>query len=81
MKDSIKIFISFLKENKCYAKYKDNFFIQNQFTTFGEFINANKLESFILNAFIWSNTEEGICYWSHINDLWNIFKYKNKISK
>lgn len=81
MKDSVKIFISFLKENKCYAKYKDNFFIQNQFTTFGEFIIKNKLESFISNAFIWSKTEEGIWYWSNIRELWDIFIHKNKISK
>lgn len=81
MKNSVKIFISFLKENKCYAKYKDNFFIQNQMTTFGEFINKNKLESFISNAFIWSKTEEGIWYWGHVRDSWNIFLYKNKMLK
>lgn len=81
MRNSVKIFIDFLKENKCYVKYKDNFFIQNQITTFGEFIDKTKLKSFITNAFIWSKTEEGIWYWSDIRDLWDDFLYKNKIEK
>ena len=63
-----KIFVNFLKRNKCLSSFKRNYFKQK---------NKN-LDSFIKNnypnvigcSFIWGRTFEGQEFWSDMHDKW-----------
>lgn len=69
----VKLFIKFLKVNKCYKQFFEN----------------NKLDylphyrSFIISSFSWSNTKEGHDFWENLHLKWikvveTIKTYENK---
>ena len=72
-----KIFIRFLKEEKCYLEYINNLSDVN----FEFFINLNP-KSLIGQAFTWCFTKEGYDYWVVKNikwsKIWYNFKTNNK---
>jgi hypothetical protein len=71
-----KLFIRFLKEEKCYLDYINNLLSDNF-----SFINLNP-EAFISQAFTWCFTKEGYSHWVVKHEKWrNIydnFKRNNK---
>jgi hypothetical protein len=71
-----KIFIRFLKEEKCYLEYINNLSYDNF-----ESINLNPT-SFISQAFTWCFAKEGYDYWFVKNikwgKIWYNFKTNNK---
>lgn len=76
MRQRTKLFIDFLKENKCYSQYKDNFFRFGHYDSFGDFIHYQRSINWI-DAFYWGNTSEGWDYWNSIDNDWRDLVYEN----
>ena len=66
-----KIFLSFLKQRKIYSLYYKNY---NNFCTRHKncrFIkDKNKYTEWVLGAFSWSSTMEGLKFWDMIHKEW-----------
>lgn len=62
MRQRTKLFVDFLKENKCYSQYKDNFFRFGHYDSFADFIHYQRSINWI-DAFHWEETSEGFNYW------------------
>lgn len=77
MKDSVKIFLRWLKVNDLYEKYKEETFSfrgkDNVMHKTHELFNQAKPHLYILGAFDWGHTEDGLDFWSEKNDMWIIY--------
>ena len=62
MRQRTKLFIDFLKENNCYAKFKDNFYSNGYYDSFADLMQNRKSGDWI-DAFEWNYTLEGFSYW------------------
>ena len=78
MRQRTKLFIDFLKENNCYAKFKDNFYRENPEKDFAEFMCSN-IYNILIIAFSWSETPEGREYWRNMNYKWVDFLSSNQL--
>jgi len=71
-KDVSKIKLSeFLKENKCYDKFINNFNKKFYYLDW-----KSEIKWTINNAFAWERTKEGFEYWEKINTLWQNIEHK-----
>ena len=60
------IFIRFLKDNNCYTQYQRN--LKKYLSIVKKF---DKLH-YVIAAFTWSETKEGIEFWNDIDMKWRI---------
>lgn len=72
-----KLFIRFLKENKAYIPYMS--ITRNKFV---KVINSVSLHGYIhcgfaFKGWVWSNTEQGVTYWTNLNAEWLCYICKN----
>lgn len=72
--DSYISFISFLKKNDCFDKFKNNWYSQKRYINGKPCFNLKELcdycDNIINSAFLWSATLEGSDYWDGIYNLW-----------
>lgn len=79
----LKTFYEFLLSKKIHDKYFNYYIKYNCNVTKEDFINYliyatyyGKGHNFFTTAFTWSNTKEGVKYWSNINDEWTNLLFK-----
>lgn len=77
MKDSVKKFLRWLKINNLYEKYKEETFSfrgkDNAMCKTRDLFNQAKPHLYILGAFDWEHTEDGLDFWSEKNDMWRMY--------
>jgi len=66
----MKKLIVFLKKHRVLTKFKKNFNKQGNCKTIERLCEIVKPQSFIFSAFTWDGTDEGIRFWSNLNDEW-----------
>lgn len=77
MKDSVKKFLRWLKNNNLYEKYKEETFSfrgkDNVMCKTRDLFNQAKPRLYILGAFDWAHTEDGLDFWSEKNYMWVMY--------
>ena len=69
-------FLLFLYEEKCLVNYVENikndrtFGMQNDVKNRADLISGLTPSSFLLSAFIWGLSPEGLYFWTNINIKW-----------
>ena len=72
----LQLFLRFLKQNHAYHLFLYNMCNEKEnprLCTLYDFksINNTLVINFIVNPFIWSNTNEGYFFWSNLYDKWD----------
>ena len=70
-KNSLKIFISFLKENNAYERYKANLINAIGYYDAENWLKYVEIDKVITHAFFWGNTKEGFNFWRGVNREWD----------
>ena len=74
MKDSVKKFLRWLKNNNLYEKYKEETFSfrgkDNAMRKTRDLFNQAQPRLYILGAFDFGHTEDGLDFWSEKNYMW-----------
>lgn len=77
MKDSVKKFLRWLKNNNLYEKYKEETFSfrgkDNVMHKTHDLFNQAQPCLYILGAFDWGHTEDGLDFWSEKNAMWRLY--------
>lgn len=79
---SNKQFVKFLKDNKCFDRYKHNVTHDSNFYFLQNFYDRLNPNYYIQGAFSWSGSKEEANYWIRINIKWvDLIKIICKIEK
>ena len=71
-----RLFFDFLRKHNALEAYKKNFKNYRWERSFNDVFSSNRLHSdYIIGAFSWINTPEGIWYWRVLQDEWYSIYY------
>lgn len=75
MREELKLFIAFLKQNNAYSNYRHNVRRDTFFNFYAYDLNPYNI---ILISFDWFSTQEHCYYWERLDSKWRIFYDNNK---
>lgn len=79
------VFISWMKINNCYHRFRINFsnkFIRCDNLSLIDYANKREPQDYMIWSFNWSCSKEDRAYWRKLNDKWVTFYYnKSEVIK
>ena len=75
MREELKTFISFLKQNNAYSNYRHNCRTLKYYLFFHKFVNQYNI---ITLSFDFFSTREKFPYWEEIDAKWRVFLDNNR---